>query len=100
MNDKHAAEDMDVAKLPIQRLCNEIQLFDLCDLEKCSFKEGRFCTNTELLTAFERISDAEVARSEVFVSDELEEGEDAYGEESDEEFGDDGCGDEPEYEDD
>ena len=65
-----------VAAGQAQRLCNEIQLFDLCDRERCAFKEGKFCTNAEMLTAFERISDAEVLRSEVYVSDDLEEGED------------------------
>jgi hypothetical protein len=83
---------MTVAKLPAQRLCNEIQLFDLCDLDTCSSKGGRFCTNAELLTAFERISDAEVVRPEVFVSEDLEEGEDAcvagYDDTFDDEFGD------------
>lgn len=41
----------------VQRLCSEIQLFDLCDLEQCRHKEGRFCTRTELLARFEHISD-------------------------------------------
>lgn len=41
----------------LRRLCSEIQLFDLCDLEHCSYKEGRFCTRTELLARFEHISD-------------------------------------------
>jgi hypothetical protein len=36
-----------------QRLCSEIQLFDLCELEQCNFKEGRFCTDPELLAKFE-----------------------------------------------
>lgn len=42
---------------PVPRLCSEIQLFDLCDLERCSQREGRFCTCMELLTRFERIAD-------------------------------------------
>ena len=41
----------------VQRLCSEIQLFDLCDRETCSFKEGRFCTNQDLVDRFERISE-------------------------------------------
>lgn len=41
----------------LQRLCSEIQLFDLCDLECCSHKQGRFCTRTELLARFEHIAD-------------------------------------------
>ena len=44
---------------PVQRLCNEIQLFDLCDLETCRYKQGRFCTDEELLTRFESIAEEE-----------------------------------------
>lgn len=43
-----------------QRLCSEIQLFDLCDLESCRSKDGRFCTDTALLERFEKIADAEL----------------------------------------
>jgi hypothetical protein len=42
---------------PAQRLCNEIQLFDLCELEKCSHKKGLYCTNDELLNRFEAIAE-------------------------------------------
>ncbi len=42
---------------PVRRLCNEIQLFDLCDLESCNYKEGRFCINQELIERFENISE-------------------------------------------
>lgn len=42
---------------PAQRLCSEIQLFDLCELERCAFKEGRFCTDQELLARFEQLPD-------------------------------------------
>ena len=41
----------------VPRLCSEIQLFDLCDLESCTDKSGRFCTNQDLLSRFERISE-------------------------------------------
>ena len=99
MTDEHAVEDKVGAALPVQRLCNEIQLFDLCDLERCSFKEGRYCTNAELLTAFEKISDAEAARHELLISEGLEEGDDSCGEEYDEAFEDDEFGNEEEYED-
>ncbi len=40
-----------------QRLCSEIQLFDLCELERCDYKDGRFCTDPRLLTKFEAIAD-------------------------------------------
>ena len=32
---------------PVKRLCSEIQLFDLCDLEYCKHKVERFCENPE-----------------------------------------------------
>ncbi len=60
-----------------RRLCSEIQLFDLCDLEYCSHKEGRFCARTELLARFEHISDEDEcaplrdAREEDDLDDEL-----------------------------
>jgi len=47
---------------PVQRLCSEIQLFDLCDLERCSHKEGRYCTDSELLARFERIAEKDDTR--------------------------------------
>lgn len=40
-----------------QRLCSEIQLFDLCDLASCRFKNSRFCTNEELVAKFESIKE-------------------------------------------
>lgn len=65
---------------PVKRLCNEIQLFDLCDLESCRYKDGRFCTNEDLLSAFERISDVEVRRAPEHGDDEddMDEFEDEY----------------------
>jgi hypothetical protein len=39
------------------RLCSEIQLFDLCDLTSCRFKQSGFCTNEELLAKFESIKE-------------------------------------------
>jgi hypothetical protein len=74
MAGKQIAETTTEAAVPAQRLCNEIQLFDLCDLESCHYKNGRFCTNADLLTAFERISDAEEIRAARFVADEDEDG--------------------------
>jgi len=44
---------------PIKRLCSEIQLFDLCELDVCGYKEGRFCSNRELLDRFEGIAEEE-----------------------------------------
>jgi len=57
-----------------QRLCSEIQLFDLCERNKCEFKKGRYCTNGDILARFEAISDEEEANSaDLFLSDEMEE---------------------------
>ncbi|HIJ97237.1 MAG TPA: hypothetical protein HPP94_16175 [Desulfuromonadales bacterium] len=39
------------------RLCSEIQLFDLCDLDVCRYKSGRFCTNADLVERFDKISE-------------------------------------------
>lgn len=87
------------AVAPPRRLCNEIQLFDLCDLDTCRYKDDRFCTNAELVAAFERISDAEVVRRESVISEELEEDDDAFDSEYDEGF-DEEPGDDAGYEDD
>ena len=46
---------------PTRRLCSEIQLFDLCDLESCNHKADRFCTNTERLSIFEQIAENDVS---------------------------------------
>lgn len=50
-------EQQPEARQELRRLCSEIQLFDLCDLERCRYKQGRFCTRTELLARFEQIAD-------------------------------------------
>jgi len=57
-----------------QRLCSEIQLFDLCERNKCEFKKGRYCTNGDILARFEAISDEEDANSaDLLLADEMEE---------------------------
>lgn len=67
-----------------KRLCSEIQLFDLCDLDTCTCKEGRFCTNPGILERFEAIKEEDDRPQ--YLADELdedEEGEDLedYGDE-------------------
>lgn len=62
---------------PVERLCSEIQLFDLCDLEKCSFKNGKFCTNADLLEKFEQISEEDETRVRVPRDLESDDEEDA-----------------------
>jgi len=61
---------------PADRLCSEIQLFDLCELDSCRHKRGRFCSNEELLSRFENIKEEDDADSLVYEDDELEEGDD------------------------
>lgn len=58
-----------------QRLCSEIQLFDLCHLKSCRFKSGRFCGDQELLEKFERIAEEEHRSPEQYMDDESEDGE-------------------------
>jgi hypothetical protein len=95
--DKNDIEEQETIK-PAQRLCNEIQLFDLCDLERCNHKEGRYCTKEELLTRFERISEKDDTRPvpDSYLSEEPEDGEEeeegGYGDELDD-LDDDGPGD-------
>ena len=56
-----------------QRLCSEIQLFDLCDLDSCRFKSSRFCTNEELLAKFESIKEEDDRNTLLYEEDEGEE---------------------------
>ena len=60
---------------PVQRLCNEIQLFDLCELEKCGHKQGLFCTSQELLNRFEAIAEEDERAAAGYISDEPDDGE-------------------------
>ncbi|GFO54639.1 hypothetical protein GMSM_16460 [Geomonas sp. Red276] len=61
---------------PPRRLCSEIQLFDLCDLDECSKKDGRYCTDPKTLERFEAIKE-EDERSQYLPEEmEEEEGED------------------------
>ncbi len=56
-----------------QRLCGEIQLFDLCDLDTCCSKNGRYCADPALLDRFEKIAEEELRTPERFVSEEDDE---------------------------
>ncbi len=82
--DDQTAPESDPEELP-QRLCSEIQLFDLCDLDKCSFKEGRYCTHADLLARFEALAEPEErpSRHDADDDDDLDE-EVSYPEETDE----------------
>ena len=50
-----------------QRLCSEVQLFDLCDLDSCRHKIGRYCSDPDLLSRFEKIADDELKAPERYV---------------------------------
>lgn len=75
----------DAAPLELpRRLCNEIQLFDLCDREKCAFKDGRFCTDPEMLTRFEAVAEPEERPTHRTHDDDDEEDDELYPEEREE----------------
>jgi hypothetical protein len=71
-----ASEELKPDSMP-QRLCSEIQLFDLCSLSTCRFKSGRFCSNPDLLERFEKINDAELRLPQQYQDEELDEDEDS-----------------------
>jgi hypothetical protein len=66
-----------------QRLCSEIQLFDLCDLDTCCQKDGRYCTNPEVLERFEAIKEEDERSPEQYLTEEFDEEESEQGEEFD-----------------
>jgi hypothetical protein len=57
---------------PIDRLCSEIQLFELCDLDKCDYKKERFCKNEQLLKEFEAIKEEDDRQVLLYDDDDLE----------------------------
>lgn len=63
-----------------RRLCSEIQLFDLCDLDTCCQKDGRFCTNEEVLQRFEAIKEEDERSPQQYLSEDLDEDEDVESE--------------------
>jgi hypothetical protein len=70
------------------RLCSEIQLFDLCAMDVCGHKDGRYCTKGDILAKFEAILDEDESRSpEQFMADELDDVEGADDLAYDEAFG-------------
>jgi len=73
MADETAGERSPAAR----RLCSEIQLFDLCDLDSCRFKSSRFCTNEELLAKFESIKEEDDRNTLLYEEGEDEEEIDA-----------------------
>lgn len=67
-----------ISDIQPQRLCSEIQLFDLCDLDSCTFKDGRFCTEAGLLSRFEKISEQEQRVPERYMSEESDDETDDF----------------------
>jgi len=55
-----------------RRLCSEIQLFDLCELERCHFIDGRFCTDPEKLARFEAVAEPQDRPAPRFDDDDEE----------------------------
>jgi len=54
-----------------RRLCSEIQLFDLCDLESCNRRSGRYCTDSVLLGRFEKIAEDELRLPDRFIAEDV-----------------------------
>jgi hypothetical protein len=75
------AEDIKEEKPLEKRLCSEIQLFDLCDLDSCGYKHDRFCSNEALLEKFEAIREEDDRAAVVY--DEHEDDEDDFDSEED-----------------
>ena len=70
-----------------QRLCSEIQLFDLCELDTCGHRDGRYCTKKEILARFEAIREGDDRTPEQFFAEELDDVEGAGDLGYDESFG-------------
>jgi len=64
---------MEEGTAPVRRLCSEIQLFDLCDLDTCGHRDGRYCTKGDILAKFEAISEDDHRSPEQYMADELDE---------------------------
>ena len=69
-----------------KRLCSEIQLFDLCDLDFCSSKNGRFCTDPMLLGRFEKITEKELRSPEYSISEGSDDADRTDGYDEEDEF--------------
>ena len=69
---------MDQQEKP-QRLCSEIQLFDICELDVCSHRHGRYCTKGDILARFEAIHEGDDRTPEQFFAEELDEVEHVVG---------------------
>jgi len=79
-------DEMDVKQEPVRRLCSEIQLFDLCELEQCRKKDGRFRSDEAMLSRFERIVEQE-ERPVANLREAAEEEDELEGSDFDDAFG-------------
>lgn len=79
-------EESELPKELPRRLCSEIQLFDLCELERCRFKDDKFCTDPEMLARFEAEAEPEDRAKWHFERgpDDEEDDEEQYSEEREE----------------
>ena len=83
-----------------QRLCSEIQLFDLCSRDVCNHRDGRYCTKGDILAKFEAIREEEDRSPEQYMAEELDDVEGADDMGYDEAYGVDEYGEEDESPDD
>ena len=83
-----------------QRLCSEIQLFDLCSRDVCNHRDGRYCTKGDILAKFEAIKEEEDRSPEQYMAEELDDVEGADDMGYDEAYGVDEYGEEDESPDD
>jgi len=58
-----------------RRLCVEIKLFNLCDLARCEFKDGKFCTDPDMLDRFEDIADGDDSVDGLEIFDNVDDGD-------------------------
>lgn len=56
----------------LQRLCSEVKLFDLCDLDSCKYKNGRFCSDPIMLSLFEKIAEEDFISSDRYVFEDVD----------------------------
>lgn len=89
MSEEKTEEKAEEKTAPADRLCSEIQLFDLCEKGVCRDKNGRYCTNEELLAKFEAIKEEDEANSLVYDEEELEDGDDFDDDEMSDDFNED-----------
>ncbi len=78
---------------PVQRLCSDIQLFYLCDLDTCCQKNGRYCTDPEVLARFEAIKEEDERSPEQYLTEEFDDEDETEEVDGDDEFGADEYGD-------